>query len=271
MAQLQADLDTFSVRLEEEERRYVEEQYRARFEAEEREKAEAEEFRRMQEGTAAPKPKSALIALLQDQVQAKAQPRPGQAALESILALDAKLKQAFDYLAEFVRQFNAATPAFSGKLSLPFVGVLPTVTLGEGFVDFRKKSVHDKSLFDYVMLTYRMATAERARVALNVDEARLLKAQLKRFEMKFEERAVSDSKYKVPHVVLSIDCSMPAGATLHADYDALVVEVRCRNVGAIGQFKFRIGAADFNDDALEEFGKYLLGFPSRIMALRQPD
>jgi hypothetical protein len=42
-------------------------------------------------------------------------------------------------------------------------------------------------------------------------------------------------------------------------------------VGAIGQYKLRIGAADFNVDAVEEFGKSLLGFPSRYDSLRQPD
>ncbi|HXF65874.1 MAG TPA: serine/threonine-protein kinase [Burkholderiales bacterium] len=271
MAKLLADLDAFTAKLEEEERRYAEQQARARAEAEARAKAEEEALRRVQEATSASRPRSALIGLLQEQAQAKAQRRAGQPALEQVLDLDAKMGRAFEYLAEFVRELNAASPAFAGSLTLVFVGTLPPMTLGAGFVDYRSKHFQDRQVVDYIQLFYRMSSEQRARVMLNPDEARILKAQLDRSEIKYEERAVALARHKVPHVALSIECSMPARATLQADYGALAVEFRCRNVGAIGQFKFRIGAGEFNMDAVEEFGKYLLGFPSRYAALRQPD
>lgn len=271
MAKLLADLDVFTAKLEEEERRYAEQQAQARAEAEARAKAEEEALRRAQETTSPSRPRSALIGLLQEQAQAKAQRRAGQPTLEQVLELDAKMSRAFEYLAEFVRELNAAAPAFAGTLTLVFVGTLPPMTLGAGFVDYRRKHVQDRQVVDYIHLFYRMSSEQRARVTLNPDEARMLKTQLDRSEIRYEERAVALTGQKVPHLALSIECSMPARAVLQADYDALAVEFRCRNVGAIGQFKFRLGAGEFNMDAVEEFGKYLLGFPSRYAALRQPD
>ncbi len=116
-----------------------------------------------------------------------------------------------------------------------------------------------------------MSSEERARVTLNKDEARLLKAQLERAEIKFEEREVGHVFHRVPRVALSIECSMIARARLRADYDALVVEILCQNVGAIGAVKYRLGVAELNNDAVEEFGKRLLGLPNRFTELKLPD
>ncbi|MBI2509519.1 MAG: serine/threonine protein kinase, partial [Betaproteobacteria bacterium] len=185
MAKLLSDLDTFSLNLEQEERRLAEE---ARVRAEEKAKAEGEAGKPLQDSAAAPRAKSALIGLLQEQAKAKARQHPARPSLETVLALSAKLRQAFDYLAEFVREFNAATPAFAGKLTLPYAGDLPEATLGGGFVDYRTTGILDKEVIDYIALTYRMSSEERARVTLNKDEARLLKTQLERAEIKFEER-----------------------------------------------------------------------------------
>jgi len=270
MAKLLEDLDTFSLNLDEEARKLAEEA-RARAEAEAKAKADGETGKQLQDSAATPKAKSALIGLLQEQAKAKARQHPAQPSLESVLALSAKLRQAFDYLAEFVREFNAATPAFAGKLTLPYAGDLPEVTLGGGFVDYRTTRIQDKEVIDYIALTYRMSSEERARVTLNKDEARLLKAQLERAEIKFEEREVGHVFHRVPRVALSIECSMIARARLRADYDALVVEILCQNVGAIGAVKYRLGVAELNNDAVEEFGKRLLGLPNRFTELKLPD
>jgi hypothetical protein len=62
-----------------------------------------------------------------------------------------------------------------------------------------------------------------------------------------------------------------ARARLRADYNAQAVEFLCQNIGAIGAARYRIGAAQVNDDAIEEFGKRLLGLPNRFTELKLPD
>ena len=270
MAKLLEGLDTFSLNLDEEARKLAEE-VRARAEIEAKAKADGEAGKQPQDSAATPKAKSALIGLLQEQAKAKARQHPTKPSLESVLALSAKLRQASDYLVEFVREFNAAAPAFAGKLNLPYVGNLPEVTLGGGFVDYRTTRIEDKEVIDYIALTYRMSSEDKASITLNKDEARMLKLQLERAEIKFEEREVGHAFQKVPRVALSIECGMIARARLHADYNALAVEVLCQNVGAIGAVKYRIGAAQFSNDAIEEFGKRLLGLPNRFTTLKLSD
>jgi len=268
MEKLLTDLETFSTNYDEESRKLEE---TARSVWAERERAEREASEPPKETSAAARTKSALIGLLQEQAKAKTQQPPAGPPIESVLALSGKLRQAFSYLTEFVREFNAATPAFAGKLSLPYLGNLPAMTLGGGAVDYRTAKANDKEVIDHLSLSYRMSSNEKVRVTLNKEEAKVLKLQLERNEIKFEEKEVGGMFQKVPRVGMSVECKMTARVRIRADYNAQVVEFLCQNVGTIGAVKFRIAAAKFDDDAVEEFGKRLLGLPNRFTELKLPD
>ena len=267
MEKLLLDLETFSTNYDEESRKLEE---TARIMWAERERAEREANEPPKETESSASRKSALLGLLQDQAKAKTQ-QPAGPPMESVLALSAKLRQAYSYLTDFVREFNAATPAFAGKLSLPFLGYLPAMTLGGGKVDYRTVKMNDKEVVDHLSLSYVMSSSEKVRVTVNREEARLLKVQLERNEIKFEEKEVTQLFQKVPRVTITAESKMTARVRIRADYEAQAVEFLCQHVGTIGATKFRIAAAKFDEDAVEEFGKRLIGLPNRFTELKLPD
>src|SRR6185295_6553387 len=110
-------------------------------------------------------------------------------------------------------------------------------------------------------LSYVMSSSEKVRVTVNREEARLLKVQLERNEIKFEEKEVTQLFQKVPRVTITAESKMTARVRIRADYEAQAVEFLCQHVGTIGATKFRIAAAKFDEDAVEEFGKRLIGLP----------
>jgi serine/threonine protein kinase len=267
MAKLLEDLDVFSQNYDLESSRLA---AAAQEQAEARARAEEESRQQQDQTTMSPRPKSALIGLLQEQAKTKSQQKPARPSLESIMALNAKMKQAFAYLVEFVSEFNAATPAYAGKLTLLYAGNLPEPTLNRGFVDYRSTKIDDRQVIEYIALTYRMGSDDKMRVTLNKEEARLLATQLERAEIKFEQREVEHAAHKVPRVAFTIDCSMVARARLAPDYNALAVDLLCQNVGGVGATRFRIAADRFGEEALEEFGKRILGLPNRLAEIKLP-
>lgn len=270
MAKLLEDLDAFSRNYEkEEERKRAEAAAGAQAAAEAAAKAGAEALRREQDTTAGSKAKSALIGILHQQAQAKAQQRPGQPSPESVKTLSSKLREAFNYLVEFVRLLNEASPAFNGKLKLIFVGELPAGALGNGLVNYRTKKIEDDEVIDYITLNYRMNAEQKARITLNRGEARALKALLERSRIKYNEREEKNDYGKVPRSAMTIECNIPASAVLRADYGALAVQFECFNVGQIGLATYRIGTDELDDETIEEFGKFMLGIPSRFAELKQ--
>jgi serine/threonine-protein kinase len=271
MARLLEDLEAFSQNFDKEEERKRAEMAAARAAAAAAARAEAEAVRQKQDAAAASKAKSALIGILHQQAQAKAQQRPGQPSRESVRRLDSNLRKVFNYLVEFVRLLNEVSPAFNGKLNLIYVGSLPAGTVGNGLVNYRMKKVDDIEAIDYITLSYRMSSEQKARITLNQAEARALKAQLDRSRIKYEEREEKKDYGKVPRVAITIDCNIPATATLRADYGAFAIRFECFSVGLIGPANYRIGGDELDDDTIEEFGKFILGFPSRFTEFRRSD
>lgn len=272
MAKLLEGLEAFSHNYElEEARQRAEREAKAKAAAEAAAAAQAREeaARREKDSAATAKAQSALIGILHQQAQAKVQQRPGQPSAESVLKLDAKLRKAVSYLVEFMRLLNEASPAFNGRLRLSFAGELPAGTLGNGLVNYRTKRVADSEVIDYITLHYRVNSTQKVRVTLNMGEARALKALLERSRIKYDEREVPNNLGKVPRVAISIECNVPASAVLRADYGALALQFECFNVGQIGLANYRIGADELDDETIEEFGKFMLGLPSRFTELKQ--
>ena len=168
-----------------------------------------------------------------------------------------------------MRLLNEVSPAFNGKLTLIYVGSLEVATVGNGLVDYRTKKIEDFEAIDHIALSYRMNLAQKARITLNQAEARALKAQLDRSRIKYEEREEKKDYGKVPRVAIAIEGNIPANATLRADYGASAIRFECSNVGMIGTANYRVGADRLDDATIEEFGKFILGFPSRFPEFRQ--
>jgi serine/threonine protein kinase len=211
---------------------------------------------------------SRLLDMLREQAQAKQGERVIGPPLESVLAFSRRLRQAVNYFAEFVAEFNRATPTFSGTLKLLYLPQLPALTLGRGFVDYRTRKYRDKEVIDYITLTYHMSAEEALSADLNKDEAGLLKAQLQRAQVNYEESEVKATTGRVPRSALSIPCTILANATLRADYDTLAVKFECRNVGLLGPARYRVEFRHFDNATIEEFGKLLLGLPNHFASFR---
>src|SRR6185436_17479885 len=94
--------------------------------------------------------------------------------------LSLQLRTAFHYLEELVRQVIHASPPFTVKLDLIYLGALPAASLANGTVACTMKTLGDAEVVDTVTLAYRMTSSSKARIVLNRSEAAVLKAQLER-------------------------------------------------------------------------------------------
>jgi hypothetical protein len=186
---------------------------------------------------------------------------------EAANELSMRLRKAYHYLEELVRQVIHANPAFAVKLDMIYLGALPAASLSNGRVECANRTLGDAEVVDCVTLTYRMTSSRKARVVLNRDEARLLKAHLDRAKLKFDSREVSDDGGKVRFEAFLIEVDLPATAKLRADYERRTVEIACENVGVLGPANYRLSGEEF-DEAIWEFGQLLVGSPSRFAGLR---
>jgi hypothetical protein len=184
--------------------------------------------------------------------------------------LSASLRQGFHYLEALVHRVIQAQPAFVVDLDLAYLGKLPAAALGDGAVKCRNRSIAGHEVVDNVTLTYRMSAGKKARVALNLEEARRLKEQLARGQFKFDSRDIRDGSGAAIGEAFVVDVDLLANAVLHPDYERQEVEIDCLNVGVPGPARYRLRSSEF-DEVIWEFGQLLLGFPSRFAGLRLPE
>ena len=182
--------------------------------------------------------------------------------------LSLQLRKAFHYLEELERQVIHADPPFVVKLDLIYLGALPSASLANGTVECTMKKLGGDEVVEAVTLAYRMTASSKARIALNPDEAAVLKAQLESAGMKFDSRELTDAAGAVREALL-IEVDISARATLRADYRRQTIEIACENVGVLGPANYSIAAAEF-DEAIWEFGQLMFGLPSRFAGLRLP-
>ena len=183
--------------------------------------------------------------------------------------LSLKLRKAFHYLEELVRQVIHASPPFEVNLDLIYLGALPAAALSNGSVECAMKKLGEAEVVDSVTLSYRMSAPAKARIALGRDEAAVLRRHLEGARLRFDSRQVTGEAGEVRFEALVIDVDVAARATLRADYERQSVEIACENVGVLGPARYSLPAAEF-DEALWEFGQLLFGMPSRFAGLRLP-
>jgi serine/threonine protein kinase len=188
---------------------------------------------------------------------------------EAANELSMQLRKAFHYLEELVRQVIHASAPFPVKLDLIYLGALPAANLFNGRVECATKKLGDAEVVDSVTLTYRMKSDRKARVALNRDEARVLRRHLEGAKLKFDSREVTDDAGTVHFEAFLIEVDLSASATLRGDYERQMVEIACENVGVLGPAEYRLASTEF-DEAIWEFGQLLFGLPSRFAGLRLP-
>ena len=191
------------------------------------------------------------------------------AAAASADELSLKMRKAFHYLEELVRQVIHASPPFEVNLDLIYLGALPAAALSNGSVECAMKKLGDTEVVDTVTLSYRMSAPAKARIALGSDEAAVLRRHLEGAQLKFDSRQVAGETGTAGFEALVIDVDIAARATLRADYERQSVEIACENVGVLGPARYSLPAAEF-DEALWEFGQLLFGMPSRFAGLRLP-
>jgi serine/threonine protein kinase len=271
--QLITDLDKFVEQYdrEEQERIAQEEAERLRKEEEIRRWAEAEakkrdEFERTQAQPAAVASETSTIikgrALDLLRKQAAAQPpreNPAAARAKAIGELDQAMREAFQYLAELVREVNAVSHTTTQPYEFIYIGKLPLVTLGEAFVDARPRNIDGKSVSDHIFMRYRITPTQPARANLLGDDIDRCEQYLKIMKVKFTQRVLAKNDFgKVTRAEVTVTGSLPCELNVRADYDANMVALELTNVRRLGRVQHRLTRQQFSD-AVDDLARYILG------------
>ncbi|MEX0637440.1 MAG: protein kinase, partial [Burkholderiales bacterium] len=182
--------------------------------------------------------------------QAEAKPK-------AMAALDAAMRAALQYLAEFGKEMNAHQPHAGASYEFIYVGKLPAVTLTQAVVGNRTlKLPENKELCAQIQFRYWVRPAEPPKFMLLGEDVGRCEQYLKSLRVEFQQRARGDDKERPVQFVVA--GPLPCDVNIRADYEALTATLELINVRRFGRFTVRLDTASFKE-AIDDVARYALG------------
>jgi serine/threonine-protein kinase len=268
------DLDTFALtfeqrerealRAEEEERRRKQEELDKWAAAEAKKRAE---FERKQEaasaqttGAASATRRSGALEMLRRKA-AEQPPREDPAKKKAARddALDRSLRNAFAFLAEFVKELNEVRPTSGLPYEYIYLGSIPEVTVSDAFVDIRPRRMEGRDFCDHVIMRFRVTPGAPARTTLIGPDIGRFEQYLKGLRVPFDVKPEARNDFgQVVRATFTVTASLPCEAILRGDYDSGQVIVELTNVRRPGRHACRIETKVLEEVA-DDFARYVIG------------
>jgi len=194
--------------------------------------------------------------------QSAAQPQKDEAATgrtKGIAALDATMRNAFQYLVELARYLYTVTPTTEKPYEFIYLGKLPAASLAQAAVEHRVRYVVGKEVYEHMFLRFRIQPLSPVKAMLLGEDIARCEQYLKALKIQFSQRADAKNDFgKVTRTEFTVSGSLPCEIAVHADFDASVVNVELTNVRRLGRVQRRFTPEQFHD-AVDDLARYLLG------------
>jgi len=238
---------------EEEVRRWGEEQAKKRAELEQQQQAA------LAAASDTSKRRGALDLLKK---QAAAQPQresPALVRMKQVAAMDATMRNAFQYLAELEKELNSVTPSAQQPYEFIYLGKLPAVMLSQAFVDSRPIRLDGKDVCQQLIMRYRIMPSQPARANLLGEDIGRCEQYLQFMKVPFQQRPLAKNDFgKVTRAEITVTGSLPCEIIARADYDNFTINIELTNVRRLGRMQYRLSQPQF-DDAVDDLARYMLG------------
>ena len=255
------DLDAFSQVFDkqEEERLRAEEQERLR--RDEERKRSYVDVKPAAQAAPTPARRPSALELLKQKAAARPAPVVDERArkIETHKRVDERLRAAFRYLGQFGMMLREAHPVSERRFGVIYFGEPSGLSLCHGSADYRFRRIDGEERFDYVVFKLKVAFARPERLEVSGDQVAKIRQRLDKLEARYEALEKKNDFGLVVNAKLMVTGPFPCEIVLRGDYDQPGFIVEMENVGRSGASRFRLGADDLTDEALDELGTWLLG------------
>lgn len=181
--------------------------------------------------------------------------------------LDRALQALFSFLHELVQHLNVVKPAISRDYPLLDQVALSGLHWQEGFADYRSQAQSAGALTELVSFSCQLAAPTVLRVdrdGFAVDRFRTL---LFDYGLQFSCNEVRNRRHFVEYAEFSIPALVSVTARWRADFAQGRIVLETRNLERLGSIPYHIPPHAMTAELYEEFGRLVLGQPSRFRQL----
>jgi len=183
----------------------------------------------------------------------------------TVKTVEAKMKQAFQYLHDLLKQLAVLKPVNPLSFPIPGVADLKNLQYLNSFIDSRKKRINDVEVVDYIAFYIKWGSTNKINLERDMPvSAQKLRDGLVQNGVKFAEEELRSPRGTVAGWKFMIDQVITTDVKITADHEQPRLRIGGRNLTRLGSDEFIVPTEDINEAWLEEFAKTLLGYPSGI-------
>lgn len=188
---------------------------------------------------------------------------------ENVRLVEEGMRQAFQYLNELLKQLLVLKPVNGVTYSIPGIGEFKDLQFQDSFIDYRKKSINEREVFDTIGFYIRWGSPARMVVERDMPAlAAKVRDALFVNGIKFTEGEIKNAQHVVTKWKFSIESGIVTDIKVRADSDVGKLFISAKNMMRLGIDDFAVPAGDVNEALLEDFATTLLGQPSSFRKYR---
>lgn len=188
---------------------------------------------------------------------------------DRLVAVEARMKQAFQYMHELLKQLAVLKPENPMVFTVPGVVELKGLKFQESFIDYRKSRVAETDVFDVISFYIKWSIPERIEVERDMPgPAQKVRDALFASGLKFQEEEVRSARGTMTGWKFSIDPGLVTDVNIRADREQGCILIRGKNLLRLSIDDFAVPAGELDETMLESFAATLLGQPGNFQRYR---
>lgn len=181
--------------------------------------------------------------------------------------IDQALKKSFFFLHDFVQQLNIVNPGIPRDFVLGDGLVINCLNWHEGFADYRTQSQSTGALIELVSLSYRLQGGQSFMVEKEGHSIDRFRNLLFDYGLAFNCKEYKNERGYVERAEFEVRGDISVSARWRADFKHRLIVLETRNLERLGSHRIEIQPHALDQSLLDEFGRLVLGQPSRFRSL----
>ncbi|MBU0620823.1 MAG: hypothetical protein KJ795_03150 [Gammaproteobacteria bacterium] len=175
--------------------------------------------------------------------------------------VNAALERTFKFFNLFANHLNAIEPDIPRVYALDGKAQFSSLKWKSGMAEFRKQSLADDALLDYVYLQVRLVVPESVVVTRRWELFNELKKDLEAFGLKTKEDMIDLWRNRTQKVTFQVNLEPEFIVWLRfrGNYSSGIVEMESNNLDGFGGIKGMFPPEALHTGILDEIGRFLMG------------
>jgi hypothetical protein len=207
-----------------------------------------------------------LLNELRAQYEAVREPTNARPEVESIDAIDGRMRKAFRWLEQAITYLNGLKPRIDHRFDLGYGFVFDAPRFRHGSVDQQERRIAGFPVLQQIDVYYEISAAKPLSIDVPPGWVSFAEDRLDGFGLQYTRQRVEEAAGRPSKYVFCVAPTIPARALFRVDHASGRVTVALVNVDRLERVTLEFGSPSIDETVLEDLVRLMLGRSAAFLA-----